>query len=123
VYGHLKLYCLFVLECYAWYIHGTMVGRRAETGATLSANHVYPVGGVAHEAHRWHSYALSQSGTNRRPCTREVDIMKVEVQIVENLVNPPWFDCLCILQLFYFYCHLVCTRERREDLLPDRLMI
>jgi hypothetical protein len=49
VYGHLKLYCLFVLECYAWYIHGTMVGRRAETGATLSANHVYPVGGVAHE--------------------------------------------------------------------------
>ncbi len=26
-----------------------MVGRRAETGATLSANHVYPVGGVAHE--------------------------------------------------------------------------
>ena len=74
-------------------------------------------------ARRWHSYALSQSGTDKRPCTREVDIMKVEVEIVESLVNPPWFDCLCILQLFYFYCHLVCTRERREDLLPDRLMI
>ena len=51
-YGHLELYYLFVLDCYAWYIYGTMDGRRAETGATLSANHVYPVGGVAHEARR-----------------------------------------------------------------------
>ena len=47
-----KLHYLFVLDCYAWYIYGTMDGRRAETGATLSANHVYPVGGVAHEARR-----------------------------------------------------------------------
>ena len=95
-YGHLELYYLFVLDCYAWYIYGTMDGRRAETGATLSANHVYPVGGVAHEARRWHSYALSQSGTDKRPCTQEVDIMKVDVEVVESLVNPPWFDCLCI---------------------------
>ena len=49
---HWKLHYLFVLDCYAGYIHGTMDGRRAETGATLSANHVYPVGGVAHEARR-----------------------------------------------------------------------
>jgi hypothetical protein len=49
---HWKLHYLFVLDCYAWYIYGTMDGRRAETGATLSANHVYPVGGVAHEARR-----------------------------------------------------------------------
>ncbi len=28
------------------------LSRCAETGATLSANHVYPVGGVAHEARR-----------------------------------------------------------------------
>ena len=35
---------------HAWYVHGTVVGRHAETGATLSENHVYPVGGVAYEA-------------------------------------------------------------------------
>ena len=31
---------------HAWYVQGTVVGRHAETGETLSANHVYPVGGV-----------------------------------------------------------------------------
>jgi hypothetical protein len=34
---------------YAWYAHGTVVGQHAETGETLSANHVYPVGDVTHE--------------------------------------------------------------------------
>ena len=34
---------------YAWYVHGTVVGRHAETGETLSVNHVYPVGDVTHE--------------------------------------------------------------------------
>jgi hypothetical protein len=28
---------------HAWYKHGTMVGRHAETGESLSAKHVYPV--------------------------------------------------------------------------------
>jgi hypothetical protein len=31
---------------HAWYVQGTVVGRHAETGETLSENHVYPVGGV-----------------------------------------------------------------------------
>ena len=69
---HVWLFDVVILVCfgllYAWYIHGTMVGRHAETGATLSENHVYPVGGVAYEARRWHSYALAQSGTNKRTC-------------------------------------------------------
>jgi hypothetical protein len=34
---------------HAWYVHGTVVGRHAETGETLSANHVFPVGDVTHE--------------------------------------------------------------------------
>ena len=34
---------------YAWYVQGTVVGRHAEMGATLSANHVYPVEGVTYE--------------------------------------------------------------------------
>ncbi len=43
----LKLYFMFVLmSLRAWYVQGTVVGRHAETGETLSANHVYPVGGV-----------------------------------------------------------------------------
>ena len=43
---------MFVLEfLHAWYTHETVVGRHAETGETLSANHVYPVGGVAYVAH------------------------------------------------------------------------
>ena len=36
---------------YAWYVQGTVVGRHAETGVTLSANHVYPVGGVTLVVH------------------------------------------------------------------------
>jgi hypothetical protein len=43
----LGLYFMFVLKfVHAWYVQGTVVGRHAETGETLSANHVYPVGGV-----------------------------------------------------------------------------
>jgi hypothetical protein len=30
---------------HAWYLQGTVAGRHAETGETLSANHAYPVGG------------------------------------------------------------------------------
>jgi hypothetical protein len=36
---------------YAWYLQGTVVGRHAETGATLSENHVYPVGGATLVVH------------------------------------------------------------------------
>jgi hypothetical protein len=32
---------------YAWYVHGTVVGRHGETGESLSTNHVYPVGNAA----------------------------------------------------------------------------
>jgi hypothetical protein len=43
----LELPFMFVLTLvYTWYVQGTVVGRHAETGVTLSANHVYPVGGV-----------------------------------------------------------------------------
>jgi hypothetical protein len=55
--GSTLLVCFGLLL--AWYVHGTMVGRHAETGETLSENHVYPVGGVAYEALCWHCYALS----------------------------------------------------------------
>ncbi len=48
---------------YAWYEHGTVVGLwHVETGETLSAKHVCPVGDVAYEARCWHGCALSQSG-------------------------------------------------------------
>ena len=43
----LELQSICVLKLlYTWYVQGTVVGRHAETGVTLSANHVYPVGGA-----------------------------------------------------------------------------
>jgi hypothetical protein len=43
----LELYFMCVFELlYAWYDMVRWLGRHAETGETLSANHVYPVGGV-----------------------------------------------------------------------------
>jgi hypothetical protein len=45
----------------------------------------------------------------------KVDIVENILRIVESLVNPPWFDCLYKV-IILFFCHLVCTRERREDL-------
>ena len=36
------------------------LGRHAETGETLSANHVFPVGGVTLVVRRRHGYALLQ---------------------------------------------------------------
>ena len=51
---HVLTFAVVTLACfgliYAWYFHGTMVGRHVETGVTLSAKHVYPVGGFAYEA-------------------------------------------------------------------------
>jgi hypothetical protein len=41
------MYFMCVLELeHAWYIKVRWLGRHAETGETLSENHVYPVGGV-----------------------------------------------------------------------------
>ncbi len=36
------------------------LGRHAETGETLSANHVFPVGGATLVVRRRHGYALLQ---------------------------------------------------------------
>ena len=56
---------LILLVCFellhAWYDMELWLGRHAETGATLSENHVCPVGGVTLVVRCQHSYALFQS--------------------------------------------------------------
>ena len=50
------MFFMFVLECYhAWYDMELWLGRYAEMGATLSANHTFPVGGVTLVVRRRHS--------------------------------------------------------------------
>ena len=47
--GLVLLVCFGLL--YAWYAHGTVVGRHGETGESPSKNHVYPVGNAASVLH------------------------------------------------------------------------
>jgi hypothetical protein len=63
-----ELYCLFVLIFgmrLVW--HGTVVGRHAETGATLSENHVHPVEDVTHEVRLWYGLHSPWVSTDKRP--------------------------------------------------------